>query len=101
MLGIARNHLLVRCFVALCLVVGLAGCSEQETVPLDIEGTIPLVEPPAHSDTGNEEARAQGQLLAEQQCLDDPTLEEGIVQIAKPDTNVVVAEIVVDCSEVR
>ena len=87
--------------MALCLVAGVASCGQQDTVPLDLEGTVPLVDPPVHSDTGNEEARAQGQQLAEQQCLDDPTLEEGVVQIAKPDTGVVVAEIVVECSEVR
>ncbi len=96
MVRIARNLLF-----ALGLAAGVVACSEQDTVPLDLDGTIPLVDPPAHSDAGNEEAREQGQQLAEQQCLDDPQLAEGVVKIVQPETDFVVAEIVVDCSEVR
>ena len=95
-----RNRLF-DCLLALLIGLGAAACTDQNTVPLDLDGTVPPVDPPAHADTGNEEARAEGQRLAEQQCFDDPTLEKGIVQIVQPETDFVVAEIVVDCSELR
>lgn len=85
----------------IALATGLAACSSQDTVPLDLDGTIPLLEPPEHSNAGNDAASAEGRRLAAQQCLDDPDLVKGVVQIAQPDTGVVVAEIVVECSEVR
>jgi hypothetical protein len=95
-----RNRLF-NCLFVLLVGLGAAACTEQDTVPLDLDGTVPLVEPPAHSDSGNEEAQAEGQRLARQQCLEDPSLEEGVVQIVQPETDFVVAEIVVNCSEVR
>ncbi len=38
---------------------------------------------------------------AEQQCLDDPDLAEGYVRAVSPDTDEVMAELSVDCAEVR
>ena len=38
---------------------------------------------------------------AEQQCLDDPDLAEGYVRAVSPDTDEVMAELSVDCTEVR
>jgi hypothetical protein len=38
---------------------------------------------------------------AEQQCLDDPDLAEGYVRAVSPDTDEVMAELSVDCPEVR
>ena len=38
---------------------------------------------------------------AEQQCLEDPGLAEGYVRAVTPDTDEVLAEITVQCSEVR
>lgn len=86
---------------AMTLALGLAACSSQDTVPLDLDGTIPLVEPPDNANAANDVASTEGRRLAIQQCLDDSELVEGVVQIAQPDTGVVVAEIVVQCSEVR
>lgn len=77
------------------------GCTGADTVPLDLDGTVPLVEAPSTTGDINAAARAEGRRLAEQQCLDNPELSEGVVQIAEPDSSVVVAEIIVDCSEVR
>jgi len=85
----------------LALSLSLVACGSQDTVPLDLDGTVPLVEVPEHSNAGNDAASAEGRRLAAQQCLDNPDLDEGIVQIAQPDTGVVVAEILVQCSEVR
>lgn len=38
---------------------------------------------------------------AEQQCWDDPELDEGYVQIVDPETNEKVSEVRVDCAELR
>lgn len=87
--------------LATAVTFALVACTGRETVPIDLDGTIPLVETTVQSNEANAAAAAEGRRLAEQQCLDDPTLEEGLVQIAQPDTGVVVAEIVVPCDEVR
>ncbi len=39
--------------------------------------------------------------VAEQQCLDDPALEEGYVRAVAPDSGDVLAEVSVRCDEVR
>lgn len=52
-------------------------------------------------DDPNAAQRSQVFGFAEQQCLDDPDLETGIVQIATPDTGEVVNEVSVPCEEVR
>jgi len=38
---------------------------------------------------------------AAQQCLDDPDLAEGYVRAVSPDTDEVLAEIAVDCADIR
>lgn len=38
---------------------------------------------------------------AEQQCLDDPDLAEGYVRAVSPDTEEILAEVSIDCTDVR
>lgn len=48
------------------------------------------------------EPTEQMQDLAEQQCLDDPSLAEGVVNAVDPaDTDQILASVTVDCDEVR
>jgi hypothetical protein len=75
----------------------LAGCSAEVAVPLDqlptttTPGTPHLLEP-----------SEQMRLLARQQCLDDPTLDQGEVNAVDPDNpDQVLASVVIDCSTVR
>lgn len=49
----------------------------------------------------NAEARQQVIDAAEQQCLDDPDLDEGVVRIVDAETDEVVNEYRVDCDDVR
>ncbi len=89
-----------------------ASCSSEEPVPIDFSGsdsTTTTVEANPHSESesagsggdANAGQRALVLGLAEQQCLDDPALETGVVQIAIPDTGEVVSEVQADCVEVR
>ena len=88
---------------ALVAVLISVGCTTEQPTPLDFDGApvttassaVPTTEDP------NAASRAMGQQLAEQQCLDDPTKTEGVVEVAQPETGIVVAEIVVDCADVR
>jgi hypothetical protein len=101
----------VRLAVVLCVVVGLAACSSEEATPVELstststtaaadpgtgstDGTLP---PTPHAVGENPQARA----YAEQQCLDDPSLEQGTIRIVDPTTQTVVGEVVVACDEVR
>ncbi len=55
----------------------------------------------ATTEDPNAEVRQQVIDAAEQQCLDDPTLTEGVVRLVDPETDEVVNEYVADCAEVR
>ena len=75
------------------------GCSGEEAVPID------PANPPTTLDltdvTHRLEPTEQMQDLAEQQCLDDPDLDEGFVEAVDPDTDQVMSQVTVDCDEVR
>lgn len=77
-----------------------ASCTGEEPVPIDLNATVPPTSAPDENDP-NAAQRQEIQQLAEQQCLDDPELEEGTVRIVDPVTNEVVSELIVQCSEVR
>lgn len=75
----------------------LVGCTSDGSVPIEEFQTtttgdfVHLIEP-------SEQMRE----LAEQQCLDDPTLDEGVIEAVDPERpDVVVSSIAVDCATVR
>ncbi len=75
----------------------LTGGDETETTEAesdDAPGDVPLDDP-------NAGPRSQAQGFAEQQCIDDPTAAEGIIEIAEQDTGEVVNRIVAECDDVR
>ncbi len=93
-------------------------CTTEEPTAIDFTAnndatTVPLHDTDDGSAGGLTDAPADGSAdpnsaqrsmvfgLAEQQCLDDPELAQGVVQIAMPDTGEVVNEVSVECDEVR
>ena len=81
--------------VTVALVV--AACGGEDAIPI---GQLPATTTGAGS--GHLEPSEQMRELAEQQCLDDPDLEQGevnAVDSANPDE--VLASVVVDCDDVR
>lgn len=83
---------------ALVAVAGLtaAACTGEDAVPIRDLATTSLVTP--HQLEPTEEMR----VLARQQCLDDPDLEQGVVNAvdpARPD--VTLASVTVECDVVR
>ncbi len=90
------------------IVVGFgAACTGETAVPIDLNSTtVPIVESSTIPDgldpaNPNEDQNRVAVGYAEQQCLDDPELEEGYVRIVVPDTEEIVGEITVDCEQVR
>ncbi len=74
----------------------LGGCASEDAVPLDEFTTSTLVG--AHAFEPTEQMID----LANQQCFDDPTLEEGVVKAVDPnDDDDLLGEYRVDCSTVR
>lgn len=95
---------------SVCLLLVLSSCTGEDAVPLDLGSTPPTShgvgagDEAEGSDSTTDPNEAQRQLVigyAEQQCLDDPDLEEGYVAILVPDTEEKVGEVSVDCAEVR
>jgi hypothetical protein len=77
-----------------------AACAEEESTPIDLGrgGASPSERPAVpHAINETPEARA----FAEQQCRDDPGLDEGVIRIVDPVSEQVVGEIVVECEAVR
>ena len=86
--------------LGLALALGAIGCSGEEAIPIDpANPPVPSVDltDVTHRIEPTEEMRQ----AAAQQCLDDPALAEGYVRAVDPDTEDVVAELSVDCEEVR
>lgn len=97
--GVSGRWSMAVCFV---VVVWLSGCSGETADPIDLRATTSVVESvPLPENDPNAEARQQVEDLAEQQCLDDPTADEGVIRIVEPESNEVVGEVIVDCDEVR
>ena len=88
---------------ALTLAVGVVlatACSGEEAIPIDPANppvTVPDLTDVTHQLEPTDEMRA----VAEQQCRDDPDLVEGYVRAVDPSTGDVLAEISVDCADVR
>jgi len=92
--------------ILLALSLCLAACTTEATTPVDLSGTTTTTLANPHGSVDpetdpNAEVRAQAQQLADAQCLEDETLEEGIIRIVDPDTDEVVGEISADCEAVR
>jgi len=85
--------------VAGLAIVGVA-CSGEEAIPID-PANPPTTAVDLTDVTHQIEPTAQMQDAAEQQCLDDPTLAEGYVRAVEPETEEILAELTVDCAEVR
>lgn len=91
-----------------CLVVGgllsLPACLGEDATPVDLGGLAPTTAStsvPAAVDDTNSASSELARRYAEQQCFDDPTATEGVIEIVHPDTKQVVARIEADCAEVR
>ncbi len=101
----------------LALPLASAACTDgEEPVPIDFSDTSETdgETETGETDTGtdgtdtddttedpNAEARQQVIDAAEQQCLDDPDLDEGVVRLVDPATDEVMNEYRADCAEVR
>ncbi len=72
--------------------LAVAGCVAESTDPI-----VPTTSLPAHAVTPTPEMEQ----YARQQCLDDPELETGVVEVLEPETDTIVARIEVPCGPVR
>jgi hypothetical protein len=82
----------------------LASCTNDAATPIDLSSSTsaPLTTGvPLPDDDPNAESRQMAIDFAEQQCVDDPDKDEGIIRIVDPETEQVVGEVVADCAEVR
>ena len=81
----------------------LAACTGEEAVPIDPANppTVPTTTVDLTDVTHSLQPTDEMREMAEDQCRDDPTLSEGYVRAVDPNTDEVLAEITVDCDEVR
>ncbi len=83
----------------------LIGCSGEDATPIDLDQTTTLTSTSSLAtltpEQENAESRSLAEKLATQQCLDDPEAEQGLIRIVDPETDLIVAEIAVDCADVR
>lgn len=80
--------------LALAVAVGISACSGADEAETPADAEFPDV-------THVLEPTDEMQTVAEQQCLDDPSLDEGYVRAVAPDSGDVLAEVTVACDEVR
>jgi hypothetical protein len=85
------------------LVVLGVGCLSEDATPIgEIDPPAVTSTVPADGIPHQLEPTEQMRELAERQCLDDPQLEQGEVSAVAPaDPDVTLAQVVVDCAEVR
>ena len=81
----------------------LASCTNDAATPIDLSSTSapPTSGVPLPDDDPNADSRQMAIDFAEQQCVDDPAKDEGIIRIVDPETEEVVGEVIADCAEVR
>ncbi len=90
----------MRYVFALCL--ALAACTGEEATPIDLQRTVTTsVDATTTTEDPNAEVREQAEQLAAEQCLEDPELEKGIIQIVDPDSGEIAGEVIADCAVVR
>ncbi|MEM7273269.1 MAG: hypothetical protein AAF547_09340 [Actinomycetota bacterium] len=75
----------------------LAACVDDSATPIE-PGRAPI---DLTDVTHTMEPTPEMQDAAEQQCLDDPELAEGYVRAVDPDTDAILAELTLPCSDVR
>ena len=81
------------------VVVVCAGCTGEEATPID---ELPAATTTQVTTPHLLEPTEQMWELAEQQCRDDPALDEGVVEAVDPaDPDEVLASVTVSCDEVR
>lgn len=93
-------HPLAGLLVCGLLVLAVSGCTGEEAVPIDPANpptTAPDLTDVTHAIEPTDEMRE----AASRQCLDDPDLAEGYVRAVDPQTEAVLAELTVDCVDVR
>lgn len=78
----------------LALAMGVSSCSGGDEPDTPADGGFPDV-------THVLDPTDEMQTVAEQQCLDDPSLDEGYVRAVAPDSGDILAEVTVPCDEVR
>lgn len=90
--------------LVLIAVLLAAACGSEANTQVDLSSTTTggsESESGDEIDDPNTEVRQQAQEFADQQCLDDPELEEGVIEIVDPETQELAGRILADCAEVR
>lgn len=98
-----RSHPVTPGVLGLILAVGgvvLVSCTGEEAVPID-PANPPTTLPDLTDVTHRLEPTDEMRTAAEQQCHDAPDLVQGYVRAVDPSTGEVLAELTVDCDEVR
>ncbi len=96
-------------FLVSAVLLGSA-CTGETAVPIDLDSTTSIIGTEdgaggGQTDQSDRDPNAEQNRItigyAEQQCLDDPELKQGYVQIVDPATQTKVGEVTVDCAQVR
>lgn len=81
--------------IGLVVLLALAGCVSEDATPI---GDVTTTETTPHLLAPSDQMRE----LAEQQCRDDPELEQGEVNAVDPaDPDKILASVTVDCAEIE
>ncbi len=78
----------------------LAGCASEDAVPID-PANPPVLDPEPPDVTHVIPPTPEMEEFARQQCLDDPSLDEGYVEAVDPNTDAVLSSVTVVCADVR
>ncbi len=83
--------------IVVVVVVTATACTGEDATPI-VPGATTTGPTTPHQLEPTEQMRE----LAEKQCLDDPTLEQGVVNAVDPaDEEQILSSVVVECSDVR
>ncbi len=92
----------MRLLAVVAVVLIGSGCTGEQATPIDPANPPDITSPGDLTDVSHEiQPTDQMRDAAEQQCLDDPDLDEGYVQAVDPEDDRILAEIAVVCREVR
>ena len=84
------------------LAVSTVGCTGEDATPIVPGQPVETLDPSGVTTPHQLEPSEQMQELAEQQCLDDPTLSVGEIRAVDPaNPDQVLATVTVDCDTVR
>ncbi len=99
-----RTNRSLSVFTIAFVAVTASGCvGGEEPQPFDLTdgGSTTTLSVPDEPIDPNAGVRSQAVGFAEQQCIDDPDLAEGVIQIAEQDSGEVVNRVIADCEDVR